>query len=194
NGGTLLMSFFSGIVDEHDHVRLGGYPAPFQELLGLHVEEFAPYAETQVNEILTSDGRRFGCNQWSDVIHLHEAESLATYQHDYYAGTPAITRHPFGQGAGYYVGTQVDDAGLNWLLDRMCAEAKVTVSPAQPIGVELIRRSDEHNAWLFALNYSDQSVEIALDRSGLDLISGRRVEHSITLGPNGVAIIKSALS
>jgi beta-galactosidase len=32
------MSFFGGIVDEHDHVRLGGYPAPFQEVLGMHVE------------------------------------------------------------------------------------------------------------------------------------------------------------
>ena len=26
-GGTLVMSFFSGIVDAHDHILLGGYPA-----------------------------------------------------------------------------------------------------------------------------------------------------------------------
>jgi len=29
-GGRLVMSFFSGIVDEQDHVLLGGYPAPFR--------------------------------------------------------------------------------------------------------------------------------------------------------------------
>lgn len=27
-GGTVLVTFFSGIADEHDHIRLGGYPAP----------------------------------------------------------------------------------------------------------------------------------------------------------------------
>ena len=37
-----MMSFFSGIVDEDDQVRLGGYPAPFRDLLGLRVEDFLP--------------------------------------------------------------------------------------------------------------------------------------------------------
>jgi beta-galactosidase len=194
NGGTLLMSYFSGIVDEHDHVRLGGYPAPFQDLLGMHVEEFAPYRELQTNEILTTNGQRFSCSQWSDVIRLHGAENLATYQHDYYANTPAITRHAFGQGASYYVGTQLDEAGLSWLIDRVCAEAEVSVSPAQPIGVEVIQRSDDTHVWLFALNYSDQPVEIKLDRSGRDVISGQVVERAITLGLNDVAIIQSPLS
>lgn len=35
NGGTLRMSFFSGLVDENEHLRLGGYPAPFRAMLGL---------------------------------------------------------------------------------------------------------------------------------------------------------------
>ena len=34
-GGTLVMSFFSGIADDNDHILLGGYPAPFRKLLGL---------------------------------------------------------------------------------------------------------------------------------------------------------------
>jgi beta-galactosidase len=192
-GGTLVMSYFSGIVDEHDHVHLGGYPAPFQELLGLRVEEFAPYTATQTNEVHIPEGQRFNCTQWSDVIQLHGAESIASYQRDYYAGRPAITRHSFGPGAGYYVGTQLDDAGLRWLLDRVCGEAKVSVSPTKPIGLESIRRSNETHAWLFALNHSDQSVEVALDRSGRDLISGQAVDRSIRLDPNDVAIIQSPL-
>jgi beta-galactosidase len=194
NGGTLLMSFFSGIVDEHDHVRLGGYPAPFQDLLGMHVEEFAPYALVQTNEIRTVDGQQFSCTQWSDIIQLHGAESLAAYRHDYYAETPAITRHPFGQGVGYYVGTQLDDAGLSWLLNRVSSEAKVSGSPTNPIGVEIIQRNDDTHTWLFALNYSDQPVEIKLDRSGRNVISGQPVERSITLGSSDVAIIQSPLS
>jgi beta-galactosidase len=192
-GGTLVISFFSGIVDEHDHVRLGSYPAPLQELLGLHVEEFAPYSESQTNEIDTSDGQRFSCSQWSDVIHLHEAESIATYQHDYYANTPAITRHRFGKGVSFYLGTMLDETGLSWLLAQVTTEAKVRASSAKPIKVELVRRSDETHTWLFALNYSEQPVEVALDRSGRDLISGEIVDQSIVLGPTDIAIIQSSL-
>jgi beta-galactosidase len=193
-GGMLIMSFFSGVVDERDHVRLGGYPAPFQELLGMHVAEFAPYSAAQTNEVHTLDGQHFSCTQWSDVIRLHGAESIANYLHDYYAETPAITRHSFGQGVGYYVGTQLDEAGLSWLLEQVTAAAKVHRSPAQPIGVELIQRSHDTHLWLFVLNYSDQSVKVALDRSGRDLISGKLVDQAIVLGPTGIAIIQSSLS
>src|SRR5688500_9219973 len=49
DGGTLLMSFFSGIVDGRDHIRLGGYPAPFMELLGLRIEDFVPMAAKERN-------------------------------------------------------------------------------------------------------------------------------------------------
>ena len=41
-GGHVLVTYFSGIVDEQDHVRLGGYPGAFRSLLGVRSEEFAP--------------------------------------------------------------------------------------------------------------------------------------------------------
>ncbi|MBG0818865.1 beta-galactosidase [Planomonospora sp. ID82291] len=41
-GGHLLVTYFSGIVDENDHIRLGGYPGAFRDLLGVRVEEFFP--------------------------------------------------------------------------------------------------------------------------------------------------------
>ena len=37
-----LVTYFSGIVDEHDHIRLGGYPGAFRELLGVRTDEFLP--------------------------------------------------------------------------------------------------------------------------------------------------------
>ncbi|MGB3633292.1 MAG: beta-galactosidase, partial [Rubrobacteraceae bacterium] len=51
-GGTLFMSFFSGIVDENDHVRLDGYPAPFRKMMGLRVEDFVPLAEGEKNRMV----------------------------------------------------------------------------------------------------------------------------------------------
>src|SRR5699024_1686872 len=44
-GGTLLVSCFAAVVDEHDAVHPGGFGAPLREALGLTVEEFLPMRE-----------------------------------------------------------------------------------------------------------------------------------------------------
>ena len=57
-GGHLLLTYFSGIVDENDHVRPGGYPGAFRDLLGIRVEEFCPLpASTTVTLDGAPDGR-----------------------------------------------------------------------------------------------------------------------------------------
>ena len=53
-GATALVTYFSGIVDEHDHIRLGGYPGAFRELLGIRVEEFTPLREGE--QVRLDDG------------------------------------------------------------------------------------------------------------------------------------------
>lgn len=191
NGGTLLMSYFSGIVDENEHIRLGGYPAPFQEMLGLSIEEFVPYQIGEINSVRTCDGKRFENGFWADVIHLQGAEALAEFQQDYYAGDAAITRHPYGRGAAYYLGTELEESGLDWLMERVLAQAGVQpVLSVIPAGVEGIVRSNTAKEWLFLLNYNDAPVEIALDRNGVDLLTGRHVTGQVELPANGVAVIE----
>ena len=191
NGGTLVMSFFSGIADENEQIRLGGYPAPFGNMLGLLVEEVVPYAETQSNALQVSDGRQFACAFWSDIIRLKGAETIAHYQQDYYAGSPAVTRHTFGKGISYYVGTQPEQDGLNWLLDHVCNEAGVkSVARNAPVGVEALRRANGQAEWLFLLNYSTEKVQMPLEQPGRDLLTGATVNGSVMLEPTGVAVIE----
>lgn len=191
NGGHLVMSFFSGIVDEHEHIRLGGYPAPFRDMLGLAVEEYVPYAETQSNTMCTTDGKQFGCSFWSDVIRLNTAQALATYEQDYYAGSPAITRNRFGMGTAFYVGTVPDQHGMDWLFEEICraADVKPVVSNV-PAGVEVLQRVNGTTSWLFLLSHSTEKVNIELEGSGKDLLTGREVNGSIAVEPAGVAIVQ----
>ncbi len=191
NGGTLLMSFFSGIVDENEHIRLGGYPAPFREMVGLVVEEFAPYSETQSNSICTVDDKQFKCGFWSDVIHLENAKALAAFEGDYYAGSPAITCNQFGKGNAFYVGTIPESDGMEWLIEQVCKSASIQpVSMNAPAGVELLQRTNGKSSWLFALNYSAEKVTIPFDGRGRDLLTGANFNESIYLDPTGVAIIQ----
>ncbi|MBK9925171.1 MAG: beta-galactosidase [Anaerolineales bacterium] len=190
NGGNLVMSFFSGIVDENEHIRLGGYPAPFRDMLGLTVEEYAPYSETQTNSIRTMDGKKFKCTFWGDVINLNGAETIiAAFEQDYYAGKPAITQNIFGKGNAFYIGTLPNPDGMEWVLELACKTADVQ-SVTLPAGVELLRRTNGKSEFVFALNYSDQVATVPLERSGIDLLTGNKINNSVGLEPKGVAVIQ----
>jgi len=192
NGGTLVMSFFSGIVDENEHIRLGGYPATFSQMLGLLVEEYAPFAEDPAKALTTSDGQHFNCTLWADIIHLRGAEPLASFESDYYAGSPAITRHQFGKGWGFYLGTELDPAGMGWLLERAILQAGAkAAAPHLPADVEALRRTDGKKSWLFLLNHSGRAVKVPLQQAGFDLLTGNEVADSVSLGANDVAVIGS---
>jgi beta-galactosidase len=189
-GGRLLATYFSGIVDENEHVVLGGYPALLREVLGLWVEEWAPYPDGRKNGVRFG-GRRVGCDHWCDLLHLDGAQALATYTGDFFAGRPAVTRHTHGRGAAYYLGTRLDAAGLDLLLDRVVQEAKVKPVLKTPTGVEATLRESRREKFLFLLNYNDRPVKVALGaHRGRDLVSGKTVARQITLPALDAAVIQ----
>jgi beta-galactosidase len=189
-GGNLLMSFFSGIVDENEHIHMGGYPAPFRETLGLVVEEYAAYTEVQGNSICTNDGVSFKSTFWNDIIRLQGAQALAVFEQDYFAGSPAVTRNAFGRGAAFYVGTCPEARGMDWLVGQVCEATNIKPASAASAGVEFVRRTNGNASWLFVLNHSGQKKKIPLERPGRDLLTGRQVNGSVELDPNGVAVIE----
>ena len=189
-GGSLVMSFFSGIADERDHILLGGYPAPFRALLGLRVEEFDPYVPGQSNELVTADGATYRCDLWSDVMDLEGAEAIATFRRDFYAGRPAVTRHHFGEGMAYYVGTRPEEAYLAELLGRVCAEVGVAPPLEAPSGVEVTRRVDDDGSFLFLLNHNTTPTEVMLQQPGHDLLTDKSLSGTIVMEPYGVIVLK----
>ena len=187
-GGTLLMSFFSGIVDARDHIRLGGYPAPFRELLGLQIEDFVPMATGESNRLDTTGGET--CDLWADLIHLQGAESLASYTGGFYAGTPAITRNVYGEGTAYYLGTRPEHRYTNSLLQGACEGAGVRPTAEVQPGIDAVRRKTEVASFLFLLNHNEEAVEVRLPNPGRDLLTGKEHDSRLLLDPLGVAVLK----
>jgi beta-galactosidase len=190
DGGTLLMSFFSGIVDGRDHIRLGGYPAPFRELLGLRIEDFVPMATGEANRLDTTDGESYGCDMWADLIHLEGAEPQASYTEDFYADTPAVTRNVFGEGAAYYLGTRPEELYTKSLLQRVYEEAGVKPTADVPPGVDAVRRKTEDASFLFLLNHNKEAVEVRVPNPGQDLLTGTEHDSQLIVDPLGVAILQ----
>ncbi|MEV4284712.1 beta-galactosidase [Nonomuraea bangladeshensis] len=150
-GGVALVGPYSGIVDEHDRVRLGGYPGAWRELLGVSVEEFFPLEGPIA---LESGGTG---TVWSELAHVTGAKVLDAYA----TGEPAWTRHEQGGGAAHYLTTRLDDATLARVLAAVCAEAGVRPAATAPPGVEVVRRAHEDGrAFLFAINHTGADAEM----------------------------------
>ncbi len=177
-GGVLLTTFFSGIVDQRDHVTLNGYPGELRRLLGIHVEEFDPLSEQMSNQVVIEDGSLKGmhpCTLWGELIHLEGAQAIGTFACDYYAGQPALTMHPYGLGQAWYLATRGSDELLTRLMRQLCQQARVEPVLAAPAGIEVTRRSRTDGSTVyFVLNHNSRAVRFALpDGTFRSLLDGR---------------------
>lgn len=189
-GGTLVLGFFSGIVDPETRVRLGGYPAPFRELLGLTVEEHLPLAVGDANRVAFAGGPTVPCDLWTEVVRAEGAEVVATFTDDLLAGMPAVTRHPWGRGAAVYVATRLDPAGYDAVMAQAIAVAAIPAGPVPPAGLEVTVRTDGTRSWRFALNFGTEPVDLPV-AVGVELLTGARVGGSLRIAPGDAAIVRT---
>ena len=183
-GGTAVVTYFSGIVDEHDHIRLGGYPGAYRDLLGVHVEEFFPLRAGET--VRLDDGAR--ADVWTEWLHAEGAEVLAAYTDGPLPGVPALTRNAVGAGAAWYVGTRLDDDATDRLVARLLAEAGVRPPVSAPPGMEVVRRRADDRSWLFLINHTTEPVRLPV--TGVELLGGARCDGELEVPAGEVAVVR----
>ncbi|MEU7960210.1 beta-galactosidase [Micromonospora humida] len=183
-GGTALVTYFSGIVDEHDHIRLGGYPGAFRDLLGVRTEEFFPLLAGE--RVALDDGST--ADVWTEWLHPAGAEVVASYEDGPLPGVPALTRHRVGDGTAWYLATRLDEAATDALVGRLLTEAGVRPPATAPTGVEVVRRRADDRSWLFVVNHTD--AEAILDVTGTDLLTGQPCGGTLRVPAGEVAVVR----
>lgn len=200
-GGTLVTTYFSGIVDENEQVHLGGYPALLKDVLGLVVEEWQPIPPDSRNGLRlvgTEEGSPVTpCTFFSEVVHLRGAEALATFTEDFFAGSPALTCHRYGQGRAYYLATQPEQTFLEiWLRDLLAKHgihAPVRTGP----GVEVSARRHTDEEFLFIINHerTPAGIDYGSWSGAIDLLADERaVPASEDLPPFAVRILRRRIT
>lgn len=172
-GGHLLVSYFSGIVDEYDTVPMGPYPGALRETLGLWIEEFHPLRSG--GQVALREGTQAGLGEvtgriWSERVRLSGARAITAFASGPDAGHPAITRHDLGSGSAWYAATA--PSNLDNLLRTVLDAAGITRPATLPSTLEVVRRG----AHLFLLNHADDPV----------------TAYGITIPPGGSAVIRQA--
>ncbi|MGF0169558.1 beta-galactosidase [Streptomyces sp. Marseille-Q5077] len=191
-GGTVLTTFLSGRVDEHDRAFLTDVPGPLAPLMGVRVDEWdaRPHEAVQPVQLgeLTCEARLV-----FEIVLPRGAEVVGTYGADFYAGTPAVTRHAYGQGEGWYVATALDQPGVDRVVRRILARHDLLGPYADRPTVETATRvAPDGTPLLFLLNHAPEPAHLTAHTTATDLLTGKWVEEGepLTLDPLGTVVLR----
>ncbi|MEH1122973.1 beta-galactosidase [Micromonospora sp. CPCC 206061] len=191
-GGSVVTTFLSGRVDEHDNAFLMDVPGPLGALMGVRVDEWDARGPEVVNPVRLGD-LVVEARLLFELVIPQGAEVVGEYQADFYAGTPAVTRNAYGTGEGWYVAAGLDQAGVSWVMRQVLDRHGLSGPyPDVPDLETAVRVTPDGTRLLFLLNHNAAPVEVPARVGGVDLLTGTRVEvgQLLTLDARGVMILR----
>ena len=128
-----------------------------------------------------------------DLMHLEGARELASYEEDFYAGTPVITENSFGAGKAYYVGTRSSQEFYRMFMRERMEEKGISPVLEAPEGVEATERFKDGKGVMFVLNHNDEETAFVLNEARKDLLTGEQYEGGtvVTLEAKGVMLLEN---
>jgi beta-galactosidase len=189
NGGTVIMTSNSAIVDTTGQVFATTRPGMLNDVFGIRL---GGYEETEnMNEIspksfkgkkieftykdkaINTESARF------DIIDPRGAEvigCITSLDKDY----PIMTINKYGKGNAIYVGLPAGGNVLNPLLDELIDKLNITKGPDVPAGV--MARQIDKNHYLY-LNVSGETKEIQVKGNSRSLLFDKNYSGNFTIAP-----------
>ena len=201
DGGTLVLTYLTGQVDESDLCIQNGFPGELRELCGVWSEETDVLYDDESVPVVAAEGNALGLagsfagGVYCDLLHSEGAEVLATYGGEFYRGRPAVTVNRVGDGEVYYVASRNDRAFHDAFTDALVSKLGLTgaLGDAElPPGVMAAWRGDGEHRFIFVLNFAPGPARVDLaGRSYTEQLTGRPVESPLELPGHGFAILNA---
>lgn len=194
-GGTLVSSYFTGMVNETDLLYVGGWPKKLQELFGLNVLEIDTYYPDEHNVIIYNNNE-YETKEYNAIIELNEAKELAKYTRDFYKNTPAAAVNSYGKGKAFFIAPRTNNDFLSELYQGIIKEKHLqndlVIKGHKEVSVQ--KRVNDENKYYFIMNFSTETNKITLEREMLDMETGLMCPKKLSLNKFEVKILKEKIS
>ena len=197
NGGRLVVTYYTGISDEKDHVWLGGYPGSIRDVVGVRVEEFMPMGNDfpgVPDHLELSNGTV--AHDIVDVIGSVDGSAtvLETFKDDPWTGmdgAPAIVANTFGEGRSVYVGARLGRDGIAKSLPEILESlgmAETGENDSRVLRVE--REGSDGSRFVFSFNRTHETVRVPVEGEVVVSSFAEASGETISIKPNGVIVTK----
>lgn len=190
-GGTFVMTYWSGIVNENDLCHLGGTPHQLMEVFGLRSTELDALYEGERNSGKSTGAffekeKQYECRNFCNLIRTDSAETLLTFETDFYEGYPAFARNSYEKGTAYYICADFEESFYDDLCRKLAEEKGLLKVPFDiPEGVAVTSRENPLKKFLFIQNYRKDEFLVNLRNTEWKLLMG---DDTGVIGQYGTAV------
>ncbi len=189
NGGTVIMTAESAVVDEHNQVFRSTQPGYLNDVFGIRVASFEETA--LLNElskeslkgdqlhVLYGDKTISTASQRFSVVETKGADilgNITSLDKDY----PIITSTKYGKGTAIYIGLPAKEDVLNPIIDKLITELSIKKGPEVPAGIMARYIDPKH---ILYLNLGKEPTLIAQKGKLKSILSDKYYTDSFTLQP-----------
>ncbi|HKM92163.1 MAG TPA: beta-galactosidase [Prolixibacteraceae bacterium] len=189
NGGTVIMTANSAIVDTTGQVFKSTLPGMLSDVFGIRV---SGYEESDaMNQIskkgytgkkleFTYKGKAGDVESaWFDILEPKGAEvigKLTSLDKDY----PIMTSNKYGKGRAIYVGLPANGNVLGSVVDDLIKELGIKKGPEVPTGVMARQIDDKHFLYL---NTSGEPKEVKINGKSRSILFDKEYSGNFTIAP-----------
>ena len=177
-GGTFVMTYWSGIVNETDLCHLGGTPHDLMDVFGLRSTELDALYDKDENSgkstgVFFSEDKTYTCKYFCDLIKTSTAKPLLTYESDFYKGLPAMTVNTYEKGTAYYICADFEGCFYDDLCEKLAKEKNLIHIPfAIPEGISVNTRENDTKVFLFIQNFREEAFVVTMHGTKWKLLMG----------------------
>lgn len=191
-GGVLLADLRTGVKDETNLVHPRTLPGLLAPALGIAIDEYEALAAIEYP--MAAGGPlagSFTATRYADWITPNGAQVVAAYAEWPVQEFAAVTRHAFGKGRGWYVGTVVKETAFyDRLAKALLADAGIEPVLELPEGVEVSVREGGGRRLVFILNHTTTPKTVRVPAGKRELLTQQSTRDTLELGILGVAVLE----
>lgn len=204
NGGTLVTTYFTGLVNENDLCFIGETPAQgLSDVLGIWWEEIEGLYDHQSGSIvITSDrlkalkaGKAYKTSKFAEIIHTKTAQVLAEHGSEFYKGTPSLTVNAYGKGEAYHIAVNTEQKFYSNFYKALIKKLDIFTpfgNSELAHGCSCAVREGAGKRFYFIGNYNEAPATVETGMTLRDCLTGEVYEKEVLFDSIGIKVLVEA--